>query len=501
MSNKILLIRPENTFNYNNYPPLNLINLATVLKNKGYDVEIINCVIEANSLKIIEGKLSDCLFIGITMLTPEVPHAYEIMKFVKSKSDTPIVVGGWHCTLFPEQMTACQYIDYVVVGEGEDHIVEIADKIRDNVPITNKLFENKWVDLEKLPCPDYSIDTNIERFIKEYLTDKLSEYAEGPIRWLPYDSSRGCPSLCTFCINVVTGNNTCWRKKSPEKVVSDLEHIIKEYNLTHVKIIDDNFFVSIKRVRKICQLMIDRNLNVTWDGECRCDYFNDRGLNDETLELAKKSGLNQLTLGLESGSQRTLNLMKKGMTIEQGEYAVKKCAEHGIIPRCSFIVEIPGETKDDIKQTIAFVKKLRKHERFTCGVQVFKPYPKCELTAQLVKEGSFYEPTSIEDWLDKGLIDLYVSNQYIRPWQVDGKFSEAAAYYLTMESGVSLRPHMIDNKIDLFKLRLFMDLAKARNRLNFYKFPIDKNLYKTFFARVFEDIKKKRMDGYDFPDI
>ena len=88
------------------------------------------------------------------------------------------------------------------------------------------------LNLETLPLPDYGIDKNIERFISNYLTDKLSEYVRQPMRWLPYESSRGCPSHCTFCINVVA-DNTRYRKKSAEKVVSEIEHIVKKYNLTH----------------------------------------------------------------------------------------------------------------------------------------------------------------------------------------------------------------------------------------------------------------------------
>lgn len=485
MADRVLLIRPENIYNYNNYPPLNLISIASKLKSSGYDVKIINCAFEKDSLTTIGKQLEDSLFVGITLLTSEIPDAYRIMKFVKENSSVPVVVGGWHCILFPEQMADCEYVDYVVAGEGEEYIVEIADMIKNNVVISNKIFHKKILDLEKLPVPDYSIDEKIEKFINNFLTDKLSEYVTQPMRWLPYESSRGCPSLCTFCINVVTGN-TRYRKKSAEKVISEIEHIVKKYKLTHLKIIDDNFFVDIKRVREICEGIIKRGLSITWDGECRCDYFNDNMLNDQTLALAKRAGLVQFTLGIESGSLHTLQLMKKGMIPEQAEFAVKKCNEYGIIARSSFIIEIPGETMEDIKKTIAFVKHLRKYPYFTGAVQTFRPYPKCELTEKLVKEGHFYEPKKFIEWTDREIINMYVSAQYIEPWQVNGKYSETAAYYLTMESGISLGNHQIDRKIDRFKYHFFMSLAKIRNKFGFYKFPIDKKMYKRFFADFYK---------------
>lgn len=485
MLNKILLIRPQNVYNYNNYPPLNLICIGTKLKPAGYDVKIINCAFEENHLKTIAGEIKDSLFAGISLLTSEAADAYRIIKHIKENSDIPVVVGGWHTTLFPEQMAACEYVDYVIAGEGEEHIVSIAEIIRNNKQGAGKTFNKQMLDIETLPLPDYSVDENIERFIVSYLTDKLSEYVKQPMRWLPYESSRGCPSHCTFCINVVADNSR-YRKKSSEKVVSEIEHIVKKYRLTHLKIIDDNFFVDIKRVRAICEGIIRKNLNITWDGECRCDYFNDRMLNEETLELCKKSGLVQLTLGIESGSLHTLRLMKKGITPEQAEFAVKQCNKYNIIARSSFILEIPGEGIDDIKETISFINKLRKYPYFTCGVGTFRPYPKCELTDCLLKEGYLKEPASFKEWTDRDVIDLYTSAEYLRPWQVNGKYSESASYYLNMESAVRLGNYQIERRLDKIKNKIFMNLARIRNRLMFYKIPFDKNLYKRFLVNFYK---------------
>lgn len=113
MADKILLIRPENIYNYNNYPPLNLISLASKLKLSGYEVRIINCALEKDVLTTIGKALEDSLFVGITLLTSEIPDTYRVMKFVKENSRVPIVVGGWHCILFPEQMADCEDVEDV----------------------------------------------------------------------------------------------------------------------------------------------------------------------------------------------------------------------------------------------------------------------------------------------------------------------------------------------------------------------------------------------------
>jgi radical SAM superfamily enzyme YgiQ (UPF0313 family) len=479
MTKKILLIRPANVYNYNNYPPLNLILLASSLKKAGFHPEIINSAFELELRSKLRDLLPDTLLVAITMLTPELPDALEIMKFIKQNSSVPIIVGGWHCTLFPEQMAASDLVDYVIPGEGEGHLVQIAGDLQNGEKRLPKVLLKEILDLNTLPLPDYTLDPHYERFISGYLTDTLSAYVRQPMRWLPYESSRGCPSECTFCINVVT-HNTKYRKKDAKKVIYEVEQLVKKYQLTHVKFIDDNFFVDIRRVREICQGIIDLNLDITWDAECRCDYFNDRLLNDETLALAKQSGLIQLTLGIESGSLHTLSIMKKHITPEQAEFAVKKCNQYEIIARSSFMLEIPGERIEDILMTIKFINRMRKYAWFSCGIGTFRPYPKCELTTRLVQEGFLKEPSSLEDWTSPDIINMYTAAEYLRPWQVDGKFSVSAAYYLNMESSTRLGNHQIVKLSDKIKNMIFIGIAKLRNKMMFYRFTIDIQLYKQF---------------------
>ncbi len=494
MFNKILLIRPENIYKYNNYPALNLILLGSALKASGYEVKILNCAFEKNPLEALIRELPGALLAGISLLTSEAPDAYRIMKFIKETSNVPVVVGGWHCTLFSEQMAQCKYVDYVVCGDGEEHIVNIADSLKKGVNPGSKVFAKKIIDMEKLVEPDYILDKDIERFITSYLTDKLSEVVLQPMRWLPYESSRGCPSQCTFCNNVVS-QNTHYRKKSSGKVLDEIEHIVKKYKITHLKILDDNFFVDIERVKEICAGIIAKGLKITWDAECRCDYFNERMLDDQTLKLAKDSGLIQLTLGIESGSVHTLAIMKKGILPAQAEIAVKKCDEHGIIARSSFILEIPGEKIEDIKQTIRFINRLRKYRFFTCGVGTFRPYPKCELTQALLKNNLLKEPADFSEWTKQDIIDMYTSAEHIRPWQVNGKYSESAAYYLNMESAVRLGNYQIDNPFDRIKNRLFMNVAKVRNRSMCYEFPVEKKLYKAFLRNFYKNRQDREKTG------
>lgn len=482
---KVLLIRPRNVYNYNNYPPLGLISLGSSLEAQGHRVQIINCALEKAPLWRIANELWGTDLVGISFLTSEVPDAYLLLKNIRTFTEVPIVAGGIHPTLFPEQVQGSGLVDYTVVGEGERYMVLIAVCMslpRAQPDLT--IYPKRLVDLESLPVPNYSLDEKIETFISSPLTDPLSARVKQPMRWLPYESSRGCPHRCTFCINTVADNSR-WRAKSAEKVVAEVKEIVERYRLTHIKFVDDDFFVDIGRARRICEGLTRAQLSLTWDAECRCDYFNNGKMNDATLIAAKRSGLVQLTLGLESGSLHTLGLMNKGIEPGKGEYAVSQCDEFGILARSSFMLEVPGETLKDIKQTISFINKLRQYPNFVCGVTTFRPYPRCELTRDLLKSGQLEQPKTFRDWAHGDAVKLYTAAEYARPWQVSPKYSERAAYFLTLESATRLGDHQLDSLLQKLINRAFRFLAKLRNRLGFYSLPLDKSLYERFLTRFY----------------
>ena len=481
MKSKILLIQPRNLQSLNNYPPLGLICIGSALEKAGYNVKILPTARFGNYEEIIEKEAKDCLFVGITVLTPEVLHAIKISEFIKkTHPQLPIVWGGWHATLFPEQTVQSELVDYVIIGDGDELIVDLANKLRAKKPAKNRLLRNKkQVDIEKLPIPNYGLVMKLDEFINEDLTDKFNEYAKEKIRWLPYQSSRGCPHRCTFCINTVT-NNCTYRRKSAKKVIEEMIHIQKKYKITHFKIIDDNFFVDIKRVRDICKGILKKGLKCTWDVECRTDYFKKGIIDDPTLSLLKRVGCVQFTMGLESGSQESLDRMKKDTTPEQNEYAVRQLDKWDIVPRTSFVIDIPGDRKEDLLKTQRFINGLRKYSKFTVGVATYRPYPKSPLHDILVKQGHIKEPETLEEWKNEYNVRLYGVYDTRKPWQKHYKLSTNMAFFNSVESGVWVREHQIERLSDKIMQKLFKGMAKFRNRMLFYRFTIDRNLYTRF---------------------
>lgn len=314
-SNRVVLIQPNNTLFHAIYPPLSLVKIGSALQQAGYDVSIITCPMESNPIPKVLKAVEDALLVGIGVLTPEVPHAVDIAKAIKKHCKTPIVWGGWHVTLFPEQTAESELADWVIVDEGDHHVVDIAQRLSaGHIPPArpeDKILRNdKKLDLGALPAPDYDLVPNIERYITSKLSDKFLEYDERPIRWLPYEASRGCPGKCAFCINVVTKNRQ-WRRKPAEKVLDEIRTMVEQHKLNHIKIIDDNFFVNTQWVATIAQGLIDLNLDITWDTECRADYFREGKVDDDLLKLCVRAGMNEINFGIESGSASTLARMKR----------------------------------------------------------------------------------------------------------------------------------------------------------------------------------------------
>lgn len=486
---QILLIRPANIYGYNNYPSLGLLSIATSLHHAGYDTQIVNCALEREARAVILAALHKTFLVGLTMMTSECPDAYSLLSWLRKVTKLPIVVGGWHATLFPTQILHSRLVDYVITGEGEIAIQKLLKWRLDDDFRRGIVDSGAKIKLQNQNRVLYQLDQRIEQFITRPLTDTFCQAHTKLPRWLPYESSRGCPGECTFCANVVTGNRQ-FRAKPPDQVVYEMLSLVKFFGLNHIKIVDDNFFVDINRVRLIvinCRFQ-DRSsiIPFTWDAECRCDYFNEKMLNDLTLELCKLSGLVQITLGIESGDQKSLDKMKKGITPEQAEYAVAKCDEHGIFARCSFIVGLPGESRSAIERTNRFINKLRrKYRYFSCGVQTFRPYPKCELTADLIESGRWSEPAVFLDWAKTDNVKMFTDAQLARPWQLAPAYTNAVATYQSIESGISLPAHMLKSRRDKVRLRIFQKLAHWRNRRNFYRFPIDKRLYSRFHRRFF----------------
>jgi anaerobic magnesium-protoporphyrin IX monomethyl ester cyclase len=487
MKNKILLIRPKNEVKSDvGVPiPLGLISLASVLKENGFEVKIIDAMSEKNYLDSIKKELDGSILVGLTALTSEIKNAIEILKFIKRNSKIPTLMGGWHATLFPLQTCEDPLVDFVVMNEGEIALLRLAQALQKNKSYEkipglvykkgNELKSNpfEYLDLDKLSFLPYDL-VDLEKYVPK---------SEGK-RWISYQSSRGCPHNCSFCVNKVT-NNTRYRKRSAEKVLEDLKILIEKYNVGGIVFIDDNFFVDKKRVIDICKGMVENNLKIRWRAECRADYFREGLVDDETLGWCEKAGLNELTIGAESGSEKMLKFMCKGISLDQILRSAILCKKYNIIPDYSFIIGLPTETKKDVLLTLKLIKKLLKiNSNMLGGINTYRPYPKSEIAELLIKQGTFVQPKTFRDWSKGKHISIYTERTLKQPWQFSPNYIESVSFYVTLAlSLIPIKRNInIKNIIDFF----FSYLANIRLNLNFFSFTLDQKIY-----TLYRTLKKK----------
>ncbi len=356
---KVTLVNPPQFSNYPQ-PPMGLILIAAVLESKGYSVNLI----DANFLGLkpadIMPLLGDTDVLGLTSMTPTVSRAIDIAREVKvEKPDLPVIMGGPHATLLPDEtMAVAPEVDIIVRGEGEESFVNLLTALEDRRSLENVrgiTYRKDGVVVNNSPSPEIS-DLNSLPFLAYHLIP-LKSYKPHPPhgRAFPFAvliTSRGCPYDCGYCSKPVFGKR--FRGQSPARVADEIAWLKEKYGIREIAFYDDSFTLDMDRAFKICEELIRRKLNIIWSCETRVNLV------DATLlRKMKQSGCYSISYGLESGSQEILDVIDKGTTLEQAEKAVRYTREAGIHAIGYFMIGSPGETPDTIKQTIRFAKKLK----------------------------------------------------------------------------------------------------------------------------------------------
>jgi len=473
---RVLLINPPFNISKANYETsisVGLLSLASYLDQKGIGIKIIDGIRQKNYLELIQSELTEVDLVGLSVMTMQVSSALKISKLIKEfNPQIPIVWGGVHSTLFPEQTVNHPLVDIAVFGEGEASLLEIIQAAKNQKRFKDisgiafqekdKVIVNKrrpFLNMNDLPLPNWSL------LAKEILEE---------ITLIPTHTSRGCPHQCAFCINSITHNT--WRGYSAEMVLEDLEIIKRKsyFKNKPMRFWDENFFTDIQRAKTIIQGMIERKLNISWETTVRVDYIRNNMIDDTLLKLMKESGCYLLSYGGESGSEKVLKKINKGIKPEQIIYSAKQTLKHNIIPQYSFMVGLPSETREDINQTIKVIDQLVKlsPQIQILGPQAFRPYPGSVLEQECVEKG-WSAPKSLDDWAKVVENELNYLSPRNFPWLENADLVESLEAYVrfgahTIKS--ALGSTVKSNKI--LKL-IFILLCQIRWKLKFFKWPIE----------------------------
>lgn len=355
---KVALINPGKSPRFSIHEPLNLAFIAAYLEKNNIKIKIIDELAGEDVKQALDKFKPDIA--GITATTPLILDAYRNAQICKNKGILT-VIGGVHASIYPEE--ALRYADIVVKQEGELAMLNIIHGNIKSGVVTAPYIKN----IDEIPMPARHL-LNMDFYLKS--RDRVAYILY--YTFIPYRvkvatllTSRGCPYHCIFCHN--TWRDTPCRFNSAERVVAEIKELISRYGVAAGYFVEDNFFLEKNRAQRICEMIIAKNIKFIWGANTRVD-----NIDADTLKLARRAGCRLVSFGFESGSQRILNLLKKGVTIEQSRRAIRICNDLGLMVNGSFIIGNPTETLEDIKQTRDFIKN---NNITTPGIYISTPYP------------------------------------------------------------------------------------------------------------------------------
>ncbi len=388
---RILLVVPNSDTHYR-VPPIGLGYIATAVSERDHEVSIYDGLkLRADAARLLEHvKAYKPHLVGIQVFSCDIPCVNEYLRAIKTYDPKIVtILGGAHPSGAPEDtLTIMPLADYAIAGEGEAGLsllakrLEKGDKRRDDIPglIYKEGDETRYnpvnfqPNLDSLGFPRWDlIDPRSYPRIPQGVF-----YLKSPIA--PISTTRGCPYPCTFCAGrTLMGKKI--RAHSAEHVLEEIAMLVKDYGIRELHIVDDTFTTLRERAIRICQGIIDAgyDLAITFPNGVRLNT-----LDEELLSVLKKAGCYSMILGIESGSQRILDQMKKRLTVELIKEKVKLIDSFGIRTAGFFIIGYPSESEQDIHETIEFARKLPlKSAHFSN----FLPLPGAEATEELKKAG------------------------------------------------------------------------------------------------------------------
>ena len=315
----------------------------------------------------------------------------------------PVVWGGVHASLLPGDTIKSEYVDIIVIGDGEETFAELVRALQngsDLKAIKGIVYKQGESIVQTAVRGQFAIGQGAE--VGYDLID-MERYKSKPA-WteresLPVITSRGCPHRCGYCYNTEFSGRR-WTALSAEQVVALIEGLVGRYGIEGVFLLDDNFFVDMRRVGEICELLIAKDLGVSiYNANCRVDTLNK--MDEELLVLLKRAGFEQLFIGVESGSDEVLCKIKKDITVEQVLGVNRRLKRMGIRPFYSFMAGFPFETIADIKKTLGLMKHLLRENdnAIVYRLQLFTAFPGTELFSEERKRGMQF-PETLEGWAE-----------------------------------------------------------------------------------------------------
>lgn len=445
-------------------PPFGLLCLSAALRKNNYDPVILDTRFDNYRQILSQRYLEDILAVGITCMTgPQIHHTAKIAKHIKRESARPVILGGIHPTILPEETLREEFVDYIVLGYAEKALINLLDIIREGrLPegepnIAYKKDGSIFVNPRNFDALELPLEFDWDAIdVSRYLSSatRLGE------KVLSMFTSNGCPSKCTFCYGPAFHNKR-WRGQSAEEVLRDVGRLSVS-GLDAVYFRDDNFFADKKRAFKIARGM--REMGIPFGLAIRADYAD-----EDLVRKLKEYGCVQIDWGTESGSQRILDLYRKGILLEDIRRTAKLTAKYSIKAYTTILMGHPEEGRREILATMDFVDELLEinPELTISDIKILSPYPGSELYCFFRDQGVEF-PEKFRDW-----------NRF--NWNTSNVIESSGARFLNIISMVTLFAFCdwrIKKKSPIYNasLHILHHIELFRWRRRFFRFPLELDL-------------------------
>ena len=370
--------------------PLGLLYLATLAEDKGHFVRFVDCDVEKASTKDIAERVEKEKFdlVGLSATSPIFHKLVKTADAIKERCPDVVTIGGGdHINIYKKEVLF-DTLDFLAFGESEETWPEFLDRLesgsKDFADIDGLIWrkdgevvENKprrlLPDMNKLPMPAIHL-TQQEKYTLSFATPKFRKTG----KYVSIMMTRGCPFKCTFCgeSNDVKypGLKVPVRFRTPENIVAEIEHHYKTHNVRHFFFMDSNITLNRNHARKLCNLLIEKNMPVTFEGWTRANL-----INDEMMGLLAKAGVIRMSFGIESGDPEIMKIIKKEVEHKDIRNAFMLLGKYGIEPACSAMLGNPGETKKTVRRTIEFINSIP--QILYSNFSISNPYPGTEMLA------------------------------------------------------------------------------------------------------------------------
>jgi radical SAM superfamily enzyme YgiQ (UPF0313 family) len=379
---------------------IGIASISACLKKAGHKTSLL-CIWKFEEDKVEEKiKNFNPKLIAFSTVSDQFELTKEIVKFIHANHKIPIIIGGTHAMVAPEECIELDGVIGVCIGEGEEAIVELANYIEKEEDYSK--VRNFWIkkdgkiiknpqrplikDLDALPFPDREL-------FKGYI-DTSNE--------IEFMGARGCPYQCSYCINKVLQNSYgiagFVRYRSVDNLIKEIKEVLSKYRSPKILFHDDTFTLNKKWLSEFAE---------KYPKEIRLPYIaNGRveTLNEDIIQLLKSSGCIELKIGVESGNEKIRReVLKRNMSNEQIINAFRLCRKYGILATSFNMIGIPGESEKEIKDTIELNKKIKP---FRMGVSIFRPYKGTELYNLCKKNGWISNRKVVSYFEEESILDL-----------------------------------------------------------------------------------------------